>query len=54
MTNPQRLGGYKLCNGSPAIGTGRDSDNEAQADFWSATITRANIGAYGGQGVDCE
>ncbi len=54
MTNPQRLGGYKLCGGSPAIGTGREGDNEAQADFWSATIAQANIGAYGGQGVDCE
>ena len=54
MANPQRLSGYKLCNDSPAIGTGQEGDNEAQADFWNATIVQANIGAYGGQGVDCD
>ncbi len=54
MVNPQRLSGYRLCVGSPAIGTGREGGNVAQADFWSEKIARANIGAYGGHGVDCE
>jgi hypothetical protein len=48
MADPQRLGGYKLCAGSPAVGTGRDDDNEAQADFWGNDIEAMNIGAYGG------
>ena len=54
MSAPQRLSGYKLCVGSPAIGTGREGDNEAQADFWDDQITTMNIGAYGGAGLDCE
>jgi hypothetical protein len=54
MKDPDRLGGYRLCRGSPAIDTGRPGDNEASADFWSDAITSTNIGAYGGEGVDCE
>ena len=54
MTDPHRLGGYRLCLGSPAIRKGREGNNEAQADFWGARITEVNIGAYGGGGVDCE
>ena len=53
MTDPDRLNGYRLCKGSPAIGTGREGDNEAQADFWGSEITSMNIGAYGGSGADC-
>ena len=53
MTDPQRLAGYRLCAGSPAIGSGRDGDNEAQADFWGGDITAINIGAYGGEGEAC-
>jgi hypothetical protein len=34
MTDPARLSGYRLCKGSPAVGTGREGDNEALADFW--------------------
>ena len=52
--DPQRLAGYKLCRGSPAIGTGREGDNEEQVDFWGDDITATNIGAYGGEGVNCE
>ena len=54
MADPQRLSGYKLCVDSPAIGTGRADDNEAQADFWDDEITTMNIGAYGGAGVNCD
>jgi len=43
-----------LCRGSPAIGTGREGDNEEQVDFWGDDITATNIGAYGGEGVNCE
>ena len=53
MRNPDRLAGYRLCAGSPAIGAGKEGDNEAEADFWQDVIERANIGAYGGQGVQC-
>jgi hypothetical protein len=54
MKDPERLGGYRLCLGSPAIGMGREGDNEAQSDFWDNDIKATNIGAYGGVGVDCE
>jgi hypothetical protein len=54
MTVPERLRGYKLCLGSAAIGAGRDGDNEAQADFWGNEIKATNIGAFGGDGLDCE
>ena len=54
MTVPERLKGYKLCDGSPAIGAGRDGDNEAQADFWDDDIMATNIGAYGGDGLVCQ
>ena len=54
MTDADRLSGYQLCRSSPAIGKGRKGDNEAEADFWGARITNANIGAYGGDGVNCE
>jgi len=37
MTDPDRFSGYRLCSGSPALGSGRV----------------ANIGAYEGDGVDC-
>lgn len=53
MTDPERLKGYILCKGSPAIGTGKEGDNEARLDFWGNEITSVNIGAYGGAGVDC-
>jgi hypothetical protein len=53
MRDPERLGGYRLCAGSPAIGAGKEGDNEAAVDFWQAAINRENIGAYGGQGVEC-
>jgi len=53
MTDPERLKGYILCKGSPAIGTGKEGDNEARGDFWNNEITSVNIGAYGGQGVVC-
>jgi len=53
MSDPQRLKGYSLCQGSPAIGAGRDGDNTAMADFQGSEITMMNIGAYGGEGEDC-
>ena len=53
MTDPQRLRGYSLCKGSPAIGAGRDDDNTAALDFWQDKIESVNIGAYGGEGVGC-
>ena len=53
MNDPNRLGGFRLCKNSPAIGAGRDDDNSAEADFWLQAITSTNIGAYGGEGVDC-
>ena len=53
MKDPHRLSGYRLCPGSPAIGKGREGNNEARTDFWGAGITQVNIGAYGGNGVDC-
>jgi hypothetical protein len=53
MTDPARLGGFRLCEGSPAIGAGTDG-NSAEADFWLEKIKRNNIGAYGGEGVACE
>ncbi len=54
MSDPGRLSGYSLCRGSPAIGTGKEGDNTAPADFWGDEIKSVNIGAYGGDGVDCE
>jgi len=54
MNDPERLAGYRLCTGSPAIGTGRQDDNAATKDFWTNKITSTNIGAYGGKGVGCE
>jgi len=54
MTDPQRLSGYKLCNGSPAIGTGKEGDNAALVDFWGDKIKSVNIGAFGGDSVDCD
>ncbi len=54
MTDPQRLSGYRLCRGSPAIGTGKEGDNAAQVDFWGNEIVSVNIGAYGEEGVNCE
>jgi hypothetical protein len=53
MTDPERLGGYGLCKGSPAIGAGSQGDNTAALDFWQDKIKSVNIGAYGGEGVDC-
>ena len=53
MTHADRLGGYRLCRGSPAIGAGKEGDNAAHADFWGDDIVSENIGAYGGEGVDC-
>ena len=54
MTDPQRLRGYALCKGSPALGSGKEGDNAAVADFWGDDIGSVNIGAYGGGGVDCD
>ena len=54
MNDPERLGGYRLCHGSPAIGTGRPGYNTATEDFWNKRITSTNIGAYGGKGTGCE
>ena len=54
MNDPGRLSGYKLCLGSPAIRAGKGDDNAALADFWRNEIKSVNIGAYGGDGVDCE
>jgi len=53
MTDPERLRGYSLCKGSPAIGAGSQGDNTAALDFWQDKIKSVNIGAYGGEGVDC-
>jgi hypothetical protein len=53
MTDRARLSGYRLCKGSPAIGTGREGDNAASADFWGEAINSVNIGAFGGNGEDC-
>jgi len=54
MMDPNRLSGYKLCPRSPALGTGGEGDNAAEADFWGEQISNLNIGAYGGDGVSCE
>lgn len=54
MKDPDRLGGFRLCSGSPAIGAGTDGNNNAEVDFWLETITHTNIGAYGGEGVACD
>ena len=53
MSDPERLSGYKLCQGSPAIGSGKEGDNPANADFWLDKISSVNLGAYGGQGISC-
>ena len=53
MTDPTRLSGFKLCKNSPAIGTGKKSDNAALIDFWGDKINSVNIGAFGRDGVDC-
>jgi len=53
MSDPEALAGYRLCKGSPAIGTGKEGDNAAALDFWQDKIKSVNIGAYGGQGLDC-
>ena len=54
MTDPDRLRGYILCKGSPAIGTGKEGDNDIDADFWNNDISSVNIGAYGGPGIECD
>jgi hypothetical protein len=54
MTDPDRLGGYRLCLGSVAIGKGREDDNAATTDFWGNAVKAMNIGAYGGEGQNCE
>jgi hypothetical protein len=54
MNDPDRLGGFRLCRGSPAIGAGREGDNAAGVDFWGDVIDVQNIGAYGGAGVPCD
>ena len=54
MTDPNRLAGYKLCLGSPALGAGTPGSNDATKDFWGDSINSINIGAYGGEGVTCE
>jgi len=53
MSDPDRLDGYKLCIGSPAIGAGQDAGSPSGVDHWGDEVTSANIGAYGGDGVDC-
>jgi len=53
MNDAEQLNGYKLCQGSPAIGTGTEGDNAAMVDFWGDEIKSVNIGAYGGDGMDC-
>ena len=54
MKDPDRLSGFRLCRGSPAIGAGRPGDNEAEIDFWDDEKASENIGAYSGAGMDCE
>lgn len=54
MTDSSRLDNYKLCLGSPALANGSEGDDKAEADFWGDPIKSANIGAYGGDGIDCE
>jgi hypothetical protein len=54
MTDPNRPSNFKLCVGSPALGTGTQGSNDATEDFWGDGITSTNIGAYGGDGVACE
>ena len=53
MADPGRLAGYKLCIGSPAIGAGQDAASPSGIDPWGDEVTSTNIGAYGGDGVDC-
>jgi hypothetical protein len=53
MSDPDRLTGYKLCTGSPAIGAGQNPGSPSGVDFWGNDVTSANIGAYGGDGEDC-
>jgi hypothetical protein len=53
MSDPGRLAGYKLCIGSPAIGAGQNASSPSGVDHWGDESTSANIGAYGGNGVDC-
>ena len=53
MKDPDRLDGFRLCAGSPAIGAGRTDGVESEYDFWGDAITRENIGAYGSEGVEC-
>jgi len=53
MSDPDRLAGHKLCTGSPAVGAGQYPGSQSGADLWGEEIRSANIGAYGGDGVDC-
>jgi hypothetical protein len=52
-TERHLLRGYKLCTGSPAIGSGVEYGDNGLEDFWGESVSSRNMGAYGGQGVDC-
>jgi len=53
-TDRHLLGGYRLCTGSPSIGSGIEISDKANRDFWGDEVRSANIGAYGGHGVSCK
>lgn len=47
MTDPNRLSGYRLKDGSPAIGSGKRIENNGGMDFGSKQLPeKINIGAY--------
>ena len=48
------LNGYRLCAGSPSIGSRLETSSDGDRDFWGEEIKRNNIGAYGGKGVNCK
>ncbi|MEE4217826.1 MAG: hypothetical protein V2I48_09465 [Xanthomonadales bacterium] len=52
-TERHLLDGYQLCNGSPSIGAGTAAGDDGGLDFWGNPVLSKNIGAYGGEGVNC-
>jgi hypothetical protein len=49
MGDPERLAGYRLQPGSPALGQGKRVENHAGIDFWGRPLhpTQVNLGAAG-------
>ncbi len=53
-TDYSDINSFRLSKNSPLIGAGAKVNGETASDFFGNKITSANIGCYGGSGVDAE